>query len=182
MVGLGTKESKEDNGRIVVTDMDTVELSNLNRQFLFRDRNVGEMKSVAAAGAARAMNPNLNFEQSGTNNGVKTMKVAPETEATFNDDFWEGIDVVVNALDNVDARKYVDSRCRFYKKPLVESGTLGTKANVQPIVPHVTQGYSEGPEDQDEQDIPVCTLKSFPYLELLSLLKFLHNQMQNLDK
>ena len=164
MVGLGTKESKEDNGRIVVTDMDTVELSNLNRQFLFRDRNVGEMKSVAAAAAARAMNPNLNFEQSGTNNGVKTMKVAPETEATFNDDFWEGIDVVVNALDNVDARKYVDSRCRFYKKPLVESGTLGTKANVQPIVPHVTQGYSEGPEDQDEQDIPVCTLKSFPYL------------------
>jgi ubiquitin-activating enzyme E1 len=168
MTGLGTREiideNNKSNGRVVVTDMDTVEISNLNRQFLFRDKNIGEMKSVAAAAAARTMNPSLNFEGLGGNSGVRTTKVAPETESTFNDDFWDSIDVVVNALDNVDARKYVDSRCRFYKKPLLESGTLGTKANVQPIVPHVTQGYSEGPEDQDEGDIPVCTLKSFPYL------------------
>jgi ubiquitin-activating enzyme E1 len=38
---------------------------------------------------------------------------------------------VVNALDNVSARLYVDSRCVYCKKPLLESGTLGTKCNTQ---------------------------------------------------
>lgn len=49
----------------------------------------------------------------------------------FNDEFWEGLDVVVNALDNVNARLYVDSRCVYFQKPLLESGTLGTKCNTQ---------------------------------------------------
>ena len=38
---------------------------------------------------------------------------------------------MANALDNVDARTYMDRRCVYYRKPLLESGTLGTKANVQ---------------------------------------------------
>lgn len=38
-------------------------------------------------------------------------RVSPETEGVFNDAFWEGLDLVVNALDNVNARLYVDSRC-----------------------------------------------------------------------
>lgn len=37
-------------------------------------------------------------------------RVSPETEGVFNDAFWEGLDLVVNALDNVNARLYVDSR------------------------------------------------------------------------
>ncbi len=49
----------------------------------------------------------------------------------FDDEFWEGRDVIVNALDNVKARMYVDGRCVFYRRPLLESGTLGTKANAQ---------------------------------------------------
>ena len=57
------------------------------------------------------------------------MRVGPDNEEFFNDDFWEGLDFVVNALDNVKARMYVDSRCVFYRKPLFESGTLGTKCN-----------------------------------------------------
>jgi ubiquitin-activating enzyme E1 len=44
----------------------------------------------------------------------------------------------VNAVDNIKARLYVDSRCVWYNKPLLESGTLGTKANSQMIVPHKT--------------------------------------------
>lgn len=50
---------------------------------------------------------------------------------TFDDPFWEAVDGVTNALDNVQARLYVDSKCVYYRKPLMESGTLGTKANVQ---------------------------------------------------
>ncbi len=55
--------------------------------------------------------------------------VAQETEHVFNDEFWEGLDFVVNAVDNIKARLYVDARCVWYEKPLLESGTLGTKAN-----------------------------------------------------
>ena len=57
------------------------------------------------------------------------MLVAPDTENVFNDDFWEGLDFVVNAVVNVKARNYVDDKCVWFTKPLLESGTLGTKAN-----------------------------------------------------
>ena len=58
-------------------------------------------------------------------------KVGPDTENKYTDDFFCGLDVVVNALDNVNARIYVDSRCVTNKKPLLESGTLGPKGHVQ---------------------------------------------------
>jgi len=38
---------------------------------------------------------------------------------------------VCTALDNVDARLYMDQRCLFYQLPMLESGTLGTKGNTQ---------------------------------------------------
>ncbi|KAF8817666.1 ubiquitin-activating enzyme E1 family protein, partial [Cardiosporidium cionae] len=60
------------------------------------------------------------------------------------------------------SRQYVDSRCVWYGKPLIESGTLGTKANVQVILPHKTQSYSES-QDPPEESIPLCTLKHFPH-------------------
>ena len=62
-------------------------------------------------------------------------KVGPETEETFDDDFWESIDVVCNALDNVQARMYVDDRCRYYARPLLESGTLGSRAMCRCAMP-----------------------------------------------
>jgi ubiquitin-activating enzyme E1 len=62
----------------------------------------------------------------------------------------------------VQARKYVDTRCTFYGKPLLESGTLGVKANVQPIIPHLTQCYNDV-DDAPPKSIAVCTLKQFPY-------------------
>ncbi len=68
------------------------------------------------------MNPHMNVRDYMT-------RVGSDTEQVFNDAFWEGIHFVVNAVDNVKARLYVDSRCVWYEKPLLESGTLGTKAN-----------------------------------------------------
>lgn len=77
------------------------------------------------------MNPGLNVT-------AFNSLVAPSTENTFNDEFWESQDFIVNAVDNIIARLYVDSRCVWYEKPLLESGTLGTKANSQMIIPHKT--------------------------------------------
>ena len=154
MLGLGTGP----RGGIVVTDNDRIEISNLNRQFLFREKNVGQPKSLAASQAALVMNPSMKIQ-------AKEELVASTTENVFPDQFWEGLDFVTNALDNVKARLYVDARCVFYGKPLLESGTLGTKCNVQVIVPHITASYADGPKDEaDEDTIPMCTLRNFPSL------------------
>jgi ubiquitin-activating enzyme E1 len=55
----------------------------------------------------------------------------------------------------------MDSRCMFYQLPLYESGTLGTKGNVQICVPKLTENYG-ATRDPPEKSIPVCTLKNFP--------------------
>ena len=55
----------------------------------------------------------------------------------------------------------MDRRCVYYKLPLLESGTLGTKGNVQVVLPHITESYSSS-QDPPEKTIPMCTLKNFP--------------------
>lgn len=152
MMGLGTGPQ----GQIFVTDLDTIEKSNLNRQFLFRTKDVGKFKSDTAAEAVVDMNPELKGK-------ITTFqhRVGPETENVYDRSFFDGLDGVTNALDNVAARHYMDSRCVFFRKPLLESGTLGTKANTQVVVPDLTESYSSS-QDPPEKSIPVCTLKNFP--------------------
>jgi len=151
LMGLSTA----DHGLCYVTDLDNIEKSNLNRQFLFRDRDIGKMKSKIATQAAVKMNPQLRVIADET-------PVGTDTEDHFSPTFWEGLDLVVNALDNVKARLYVDSQCVLYGKPLLESGTLGTKANTQVVIPHMTESYGSSP-DPPEKSIPLCTLKNFPH-------------------
>ena len=79
----------------------------------------------------------------------------------YDEDFFDGIDGVTNALDNVKARLYMDQRCVLYEKPLLESGTLGTKGNTQVIVPHLTESYASS-QDPPEKETPSCTVKNFP--------------------
>ncbi|EGV66451.1 E1 ubiquitin-activating protein [Yamadazyma tenuis] len=152
MMGLGSGP----NGKIIVTDNDSIEKSNLNRQFLFRPKDVGKFKSEVAKAAVEAMNPQLvgKIEAS-------LEKVGSDTEHIFGDKFWNDLDLVTNALDNVEARTYIDRRCIFYKKPLLESGTLGTKGNTQVVIPNLTESYSSS-QDPPEKSIPLCTLRSFP--------------------
>ncbi len=147
--------SAGEEGLLSLTDMDNIEKSNLSRQFLFRDSDIGKMKSACASAAAKKMNPNLRIKAS-------EVPVGEDTEDTWNDTFWSGQDLVVNALDNIKARLYVDSQCVRYLKPLLESGTLGTKANSQVIVPRMTESYGSS-RDPPDTAIPMCTLKNFPH-------------------
>lgn len=152
LMGLGSGSE----GGIIVTDNDSIEKSNLNRQFLFRPKDVGRNKSEVAAEAVCYMNPDLTGKID-----ARIDKVGPDTENIYDDTFWQSLDFVTNALDNVDARTYVDRRCVFYRKALLESGTLGTKGNTQVVIPRLTESYSSS-RDPPEKSIPLCTLRSFP--------------------
>ncbi|XP_051131736.1 ubiquitin-activating enzyme E1 2-like isoform X1 [Andrographis paniculata] len=143
------------NGKLTITDDDVIEKSNLSRQFLFRDWNIGQPKSTVAAAAASLINPLLHIE-------ALQNRVNPETEDVFNDAFWENLNVVINALDNVNARLYVDQRCLYFQKPLLESGTLGAKCNTQMVIPHLTENYGAS-RDPPEKQAPMCTVHSFPH-------------------
>jgi len=149
MIGIGSN-----GGEIIVTDMDLIEKSNLNRQFLFRPHDVQKAKSQTAAQAIKRMNKEVKVT-------AHENRVGTETEKFYDDDFFENLDGVANALDNTDARIYMDRRCVYYRKPLIDSGTLGTMGNIQVIVPFVTESYSSS-QDPPEKSIPICTLKNFP--------------------
>ena len=153
MLNVGTGA----NGSIYLTDPDIIEVSNLTRQFLFREKHLRLPKSSTAAAAAIQMNQNLSghiFAQ--------LDKVCEETENIFTDSFFSSLDFVANALDNVNARRYVDSRCVANRKPLLESGTLGPKGHVQVIIPFKTESYGSQNDPEVSNDIPQCTLKMFP--------------------
>jgi len=152
---MGVASSTSTTSQIHITDMDTIEKSNLNRQFLFRPKDVGQCKSTTAALAAMAMNGSVR---------VKSYedRVGADTESTFNDDFFAGVDGVVTALDNVEARLYVDQRCMYYRKPMIDSGTLGTKGNTQVVLPYQSENWGAS-RDPPEASIPICTLKNFPH-------------------
>lgn len=136
--------------------MDTIERSNLNRQLLFRQQHIGMPKASVAAKEVTNINPYIAVH------GM-TNKLDAETEALFDGNFWEKIDLVTTALDNINARKYVDEQCIKYKKYLIDSGTLGTKGNTQVVIPGISDSYSSTADPPDDA-VPLCTLKSFPYL------------------
>ncbi|KAI5181265.1 ubiquitin-activating enzyme E1 [Nematocida sp. AWRm80] len=146
------------DNRISITDMDAIERSNLNRQFLFRETDISQMKSVVAAREAAVLNPDMN------NQIVSyTSKADKDTEHIFNDEFYESVDIIMNALDNVEARLYIDTRAVYHSRPMIDAGTLGTKGHTQSVVPNVTEHYGNT-SDPQEKSIPLCTIRNFPHL------------------
>lgn len=113
MMGLATGSK----GIIHVTDLDTIEKSNLNRQFLFRAKDLGKFKSEVAATAVAEMNPgmkgHIHCKQdpvgSNTERTFKLSVPAPDKNLissldVYSKEFFAGLDGVTNALDNLEAR------------------------------------------------------------------------------
>uniref|UniRef100_A0A8D0GAK6 Ubiquitin-activating enzyme E1 C-terminal domain-containing protein n=1 Tax=Sphenodon punctatus TaxID=8508 RepID=A0A8D0GAK6_SPHPU len=169
MIGLAAGKG----GRITVTDMDTIERSNLNRQFLFRPQDVSKQKSEVAAAAVRHMNPYTNVT-------AHQDCLGPDTEQLYGDNFFLGLDGVATALDNPQARVYVGERCVQYLKPLLDSGTEGTKGHVQVFVPFLTESYGHA-MDLAEKTYPLCTLRHFP-TAIQHTLQWARDQFEGLFK
>ncbi|KWU43431.1 hypothetical protein RHOSPDRAFT_19585 [Rhodotorula sp. JG-1b] len=147
MSGFGTGA----RGEILVLDLDTIDLSNLNRQFLFQKQHVKRPKAVVARETALKFNPNVNM--TALHRNIK--------DDEFNVDFFKRFDFVINALDNLDARRHVNKMCLAANIPLLESGTTGYTGQAQPIKRDLVECF-----DCTGKAVPktfaVCTIRSTP--------------------
>ncbi|KAL2986764.1 hypothetical protein AAZX31_12G225700 [Glycine max] len=136
---------------IHIIDMDTIEVSNLNRQFLFRQFHVGQSKAKVARDAVLKFRPHINI----------TPYHANVKDPEFNVDFFKQFNVVLNGLDNLDARRHVNRLCLAANVPLVESGTTGFLGQVTVHVKGRTECYECQPKPAPKT-YPVCTITSTP--------------------
>ncbi|KAL6299391.1 hypothetical protein BKA93DRAFT_807192 [Sparassis latifolia] len=138
-------------GDITLLDLDTIDLSNLNRQFLFKKKDVKQSKALVAAKTASAFNPNVRITPIHAN--IK--------EAQFDVAWFRQYDIILNALDNLDARRHVNKMCMAANVPLVESGTAGYLGQVQPILKDRAECFDCVPKPTPKT-FPVCTIRSTP--------------------
>nr|GEU74297.1 SUMO-activating enzyme subunit 2 [Tanacetum cinerariifolium] len=136
---------------IHIIDMDTIEVSNLNRQFLFRQSHVGQSKAKVARDAVLRFRPQISI----------TSYHANVKDSDFNVDFYKQFSVVLNGLDNLDARRHVNRLCLAAAVPLVESGTTGFLGQVTVHIKGQTECYECQPKPAPKT-YPVCTITSTP--------------------
>ena len=126
-------------------------MSNLNRQFLFRQEHIKKPKALVAKDQAQRFNPNVKLVAHHAN--IK--------DARFNIDWFSSFSLVFNALDNIDARRHVNKMCLAANVPLIESGTTGFNGQVQVIKKGRTACYDCTPKTTPKS-YPVCTIRSTP--------------------
>ncbi|XP_064598991.1 SUMO-activating enzyme subunit 2-like [Liolophura sinensis] len=153
---------------IELIDLDTIDVSNLNRQFLFRKEHVGKSKSQVAKESAQRFNPNAKivaYHDSIMNPEYKT-------------DFFKQFDIVLNALDNRAARNHVNRMCLAADVPLVESGTAGYLGQVTVIKKGLTECYECQPKPR-QKTFPGCTIRNTPseLIHCVVWAKHLFNQL-----
>ena len=142
-------------GEIHVVDLDTIDISNLNRQFLFRREHIKQSKAHVAKETASKFNPHVRIESYHAN--IK--------DARFDKKWFKTFDIVFNALDNLDARKYVNQMCISIDVPLVESGTAGFNGQASVIKKGITECFACR-EKETPKSFPVCTIRSTPSLPI----------------
>ncbi|CAG8119959.1 unnamed protein product [Penicillium nalgiovense] len=138
-------------GEIHIIDLDTIDLSNLNRQFLFRHEHIKKSKALVAKEVAQKFRSDAKLEAYHAN----------ITDAQFDVSWFESFDVVFNALDNIAARRHVNKMCLTANVPLIESGTTGFNGQVQVIQKSKTECYDCNVKETPKS-YPVCTIRSNP--------------------
>ena len=111
-------------GNIRIVDRDTIDLTNLHRQILYRDDDIGEPKVEVAAKRLREMNPSCN---------VVAIPVSVNNSSA--PDIVKGSDVVIDALDSVAARYALNTACIDQSIPFVTGGAVGVSGQVFTVLP-----------------------------------------------
>ena len=111
-------------GHITLVDCDLVELSNLNRQILYWEEDLGKEKPLVAEQRLRKFNSSIKFTsvfERITSDNVR--------------DIIKGANVVVDGLDNYETRLILNSACVDQKIPLIHGGIYGFTGEVTTVVP-----------------------------------------------
>ncbi|KAK9248324.1 hypothetical protein V1506DRAFT_529624 [Lipomyces tetrasporus] len=146
---------------IHVIDMDTIDISNLNRQFLFRQSDVGKSKAIVAAEFIMKR--------------VKGVTITPYFGKIQDkdEDYYSQFGIVICGLDSVEARRWinatlvnmVDINNPESLKPLIDGGTEGFKGQSRVILPTITSCYECSLEMLGKQQtFPMCTIANTPRL------------------
>ena len=117
-------------GHLVIVDMDRVELSNLSRSALFRESDEGHLKAECAARAAQNI-----F------NGIEARPLAANVLAEVGLGYFRWADVVMGALDNREARVFVNSACARVGRVWFDGGIEVLQGVVRGFAPPITACY-----------------------------------------
>lgn len=154
-------------GNLHIIDMDTIDLSNLNRQFLFRLKDVGRPKAEVAAEFVKKRVAGCN------------VKPYYNKIQDFDQDFYRSFNIVICGLDSVSARRWVNGMLLSILSfdgmdneidvssviPFVDGGTEGFKGNARVILPGLTPCIECTIDLYPPQTTyPLCTLANTPRL------------------
>ena len=135
-------------GKIRIVDRDVIELSNLHRQTMFNEDDVGQVKVEIAAKKLRKLNADIIIE---------------ELPVSINDytalDVVDGCDVVIDALDSVNARYSLNKACIEKKIPFVTGAAVGVTGQSFTILPNETACYHCLFPALDEDSMPTCSIE-----------------------
>lgn len=135
-------------GTLRIVDRDVVELSNLHRQTLFAESDVGRVKVEAAAERLRAMNSGVRVE-------ALPVSVGDHNAA----DVIAGCDVVVDALDSVAARYALNRACVASGVPFVTGAAVGVSGQAFTVMPGRSACYHCMFPQLDEESMPTCSIE-----------------------
>ena len=133
-------------GTIRIVDRDVIELSNLHRQTMFDESDIGQVKVEVAAKKLKKMNPDTIIE---------ALPVSVNDYTAL--DVVEGCDVVIDALDSVNARYSLNKACIKKNIPFVTGAAVGVSGQVFTILPHQTACYHCIFPSLDENSMPTCS-------------------------
>ncbi len=125
--------------KLIIIDNDVVELSNLSRQMLFRDHDIGSPKVIAAERELKEMNPSIEVETH--YESIENVPIEKFQEA----------DIFLSSLDNFEGRRYLNSLAVSINKPFIDAGTHGFFGHVRVIIPHVTPCYECYPPKEKQR-------------------------------
>ena len=135
-------------GMLRIVDRDVIELSNLHRQTLFDEDDVGSVKVEAASRKLRKLNP-----------GCRIEALAVSVNEYTAPDVVRGCDVVIDALDSVDARYALNKACVGSGIPFVTGAAVGVTGQAFTVVPGQSACYNCVFPGLDEDSMPTCSIE-----------------------